>query len=245
MDDSGKDITESGKTGEVYIKAPFPMVGYLNNPAATTEANAPGGWIKSGDIGYFRSGRWYVCDRKKDIIKVRGWQVSPTELEAVLLLHPDITDAAVIGVKCSEGLTELPHAYVVRAAGSTITEAEVKEWMRARLARYKDVEEVIFVPTLPRNPTGKILRRFLREAEVKEEKPVAEKASTKNLAANDGIAPAHAATAEILRLISQAKPLKRSAEENESSSCRTSNNQKSSRMGLLITSPGSVKASRN
>ena len=161
VDDAGKDRLEDGQVGEIYIKSHFSMLGYLNNPIATAEAFAPGGWIRSGDVGYVKDFKWYVPDRKKDVIKVKGWQVSPTELEGVLLLHEDIIDAGVIGTQTANTFDGIPRGFVVRRPGSTVTENDVKIWMRERLVRYKQVDRVIFVTEIPRNPTGKILRRLL------------------------------------------------------------------------------------
>ena len=139
------------------------MMGYLNNPAATLEAFSPDGWVRTGDVGYIRDGKWYVVDRTKDLIKVRGWQVSPVEIEAALLDHHLVTDAAVIGVPAQDGTGEVPIAYVVKAEDS-LGEDDIKTFLGERLARYKGVDSVVFVDTIPRNPTGKILRRVLRDA---------------------------------------------------------------------------------
>jgi hypothetical protein len=140
------------------------MKGYLNNPTASAEAFTKDGWVRSGDIGYVQDGKWYVIDRTKDLIKVRGWQVSPAEIEASLLEHPDIIDAAVIGMAARDGCGEVPQAFVVRKEDSDLEEKDIKEFLGVRLARYKGVEEVQFVDRIPRNPTGKILRRILRDS---------------------------------------------------------------------------------
>lgn len=145
------------------------MLGYRNNPTATAEAIAPGGWVRSGDVGYVKDTKWYVPDRKKDVIKVKGWQVSPTELEGVLLLHDDIIDAGVISHQSANTFDGVPRAFVVRRQGSTITEDDVKVWMSERLVRYKQVDRIIFVTEIPRNPTGKILRRLLKDGQYTEE----------------------------------------------------------------------------
>lgn len=139
------------------------MMGYLNNSTATSEAFSPDGWVRTGDVGFKREGRWYIVDRTKDLIKVRGWQVSPVEIEAALLEHELITDAGVIGVASKDGTGEIPIAFVVRSA-DTLEEADVKTFLGGRLARYKSVDEVVFVDAIPRNPTGKILRRVLRDS---------------------------------------------------------------------------------
>ena len=139
------------------------MMGYLNNPAATLEAFSHDGWVRTGDVGYTRDGKWYVVDRTKDLIKVRGWQVSPVEIEAALLEHRLIIDAAVIGVAGQDGTGEVPIAFVVKAEDS-LQEDDVKSFLAGRLARYKGVDAVVFIDAIPRNPTGKILRRVLRDA---------------------------------------------------------------------------------
>ncbi|OBT69247.1 hypothetical protein VE03_01891 [Pseudogymnoascus sp. 23342-1-I1] len=167
VDDDGNDCPD-GQAGEIYIKPPFPMLGYLNNATATAEAFATDGWTRSGDVGYVKDTKWYVPDRKKDVIKVKGWQVSPTELESVLLLHEDIIDAGVIGIQAANTFDGVPRAFVVLRPGSTLAESDVKMWMRERLAGYKQVDRVIFVTELPRNPTGKILRRLLLEGKYTE-----------------------------------------------------------------------------
>ncbi|OBT80823.1 hypothetical protein VF21_00226 [Pseudogymnoascus sp. 05NY08] len=169
VDDAGNDCLEDGQVGEIYIKPLFPMLGYLNNPTATTEAFAPGGWTRSGDVGYVKDSKWYVPDRKKDVIKVKGWQVSPTELESVLLLHEDIIDAGVIGIQAANTYDGVPRGFVVRRPGSIVTEDDVKIWMKERLVRYKQLDRVIFVTDIPRNPTGKILRRLLQAGKYTEE----------------------------------------------------------------------------
>ncbi|RDW71713.1 hypothetical protein BP5796_07747 [Coleophoma crateriformis] len=164
VDHNGTIVKKDGMRGEIHIRSPHPMKGYLNNPKATSEAFSDDGWVKSGDVGYVRNGKWYVIDRTKDLIKVRGWQVSPAEIEAALLEHPAIMDAAVIGMASRDGLGEEPQGFVVRRAGSNLQKDEVKSFLRERLARYKGVEDVKFVDRIPRNPAGKILRRVLRDA---------------------------------------------------------------------------------
>ena len=158
----GRIIKKDGVQGELHIKPPHPMKGYLNNASGTSEAFSADGWVRSGDVGYVKHGKWYVIDRTKDLIKVRGWQVSPAEIEAVLVGHPGIADAAVIGIAADDGTGEVPQGFIVRAEGSKVDEDEVKSFLRERLARYKEVDHVVFVDRIPRNPTGKILRRVLR-----------------------------------------------------------------------------------
>jgi len=164
VDNHGVEIHEDNTKGEIQIKAQHPMKGYLNNPLETNETFTSDGYVRSGDIGYVQDGKWYVIDRTKDLIKVRGWQVSPAEIEASLLEHSAISDAAVIGVPAGEKSgEEIPIAYVVRNTAATIDASDVKTFLAGRLSRFKEVKDVRFVESIPRNPTGKILRRVLRE----------------------------------------------------------------------------------
>jgi acyl-CoA synthetase (AMP-forming)/AMP-acid ligase II len=128
--------------------------------------------LKTGDIGYCdeRTKKWYIIDRKKELIKVRGFQVAPPELEGVLLLHPQIVDAAVIGLKGMPGQPadlELPRAYIVRRPGpegEKLTADEVKQWCGTKLAKYKELTGgVVFLDAIPKNASGKILKTILRD----------------------------------------------------------------------------------
>ncbi|KAL2069334.1 hypothetical protein VTL71DRAFT_15672 [Oculimacula yallundae] len=170
VDVSGAVVQKDGVVGEIQIHTPHTMKKYLNNPSSTAEARTSDGWIRTGDVGYVQQGNWYVIDRTKDLIKVRGWQVSPAEIEAALLEHPGIRDAGVIASPAEDGCGEVPLAFVVRNVDAKIDEDSVKEFLGMRLARYKNVEAVEFVESIPRNPTGKILRRVLRDGRVKKEK---------------------------------------------------------------------------
>lgn len=161
-------MEEEEALGEIHIRSPSLMKGYLNNEKATSEVFTEDGWIRSGDIGYVKKGRWYVVDRTKDLIKVRGWQVSPAEIECALLEHSDIIDAAVIGIHALDDSGEVPQAFVVRKPQSNVDEKDVKDFLGRRLAKYKGVAKVEFVDAIPRNPTGKILRRVLRDSVYKE-----------------------------------------------------------------------------
>ncbi|KAL5360469.1 hypothetical protein BJX96DRAFT_184557 [Aspergillus floccosus] len=170
VDDDGKDV-EEGKEGEFLVKGPVVTTGYYNNPEATKDAFTADGWFKSGDIGVRKNGLFYIVDRKKELIKYKGLQVAPAELEALLLSHPQIMDAAVIGVAAPDGSgNEVPRAYIV-ADQKKITEDEVKEFVKANLAHYKQLRGgVIFLPAIPKSLSGKILRRELREQAKKEAK---------------------------------------------------------------------------
>ncbi|KAL1551269.1 4-coumarate--CoA ligase [Salvia divinorum] len=143
------------------LKAPrVLMKGYLNNEKATTEVIDEGEWLHTGDVGYFdEEGRLYVVDRVKELIKYKGFQVAPAELEELLITHPQIMDAAVIGLDDAEA-GEIPIAYVVRSSLSTLTTLQVQQFIAEQVAPFK---RVIFVKDIPRSNTGKILRNLLRQ----------------------------------------------------------------------------------
>lgn len=174
VDDDGVDITDFNVSGELCVRGPIVVPGYLNNPAANEEAFDTEGFYHTGDVGYCdrKAKLWYMVDRKKELIKVHAFQVAPPELEAVLLSHPRIIDAAVIGVPFGFHGDQLPRAYVVRRPGTegdSLTEVEVKRFMEGKLARYKRLDGgVRFVPAIPKNASGKILKRVLREEAKKE-----------------------------------------------------------------------------
>lgn len=160
---------ETGKTlgpnhiGEICAKGPMIMKGYLKNDQETQSIIDKDGWLHSGDTGYFdEDENFYIVDRIKDLIKYRGFQVAPAELEAVLLRNPKIKDAAVIGIK-DEVDGELPLAFVVVQPGSELTEMEVKAWVENHLSKYKHLRGgVRMIAEIPKNASGKILRRELR-----------------------------------------------------------------------------------
>lgn len=140
------------------------MLGYVNNEKATREAFEGDGWLRSGDVGLIAASKVYIIDRKKELIKIRGWQVSPTEVESALLQHPEIYDAAVVGVQLpGGGAGEMARAYVVSKPATQLSEDAVKSFAGLTLANYKIPEEVVFVPSILKNSTGKILRRVIRE----------------------------------------------------------------------------------
>ena len=159
---TGKDA-EQGAEGELWVKGPNVMAGYLNNPEATAETLVDGGWLRTGDIAAYdpQNGVYVITDRLKELIKYKGYQVAPAELEAVLLRHDDITDSAVIGVADEDG-GEAPKAFVVRRPGATITEDEVKAWIAEIVAPHKKIRHVEFVDEVPKSSSGKILRKDLR-----------------------------------------------------------------------------------
>ncbi|KAK5170923.1 uncharacterized protein LTR77_004067 [Saxophila tyrrhenica] len=164
-DSDGPEVGPYDVRGELCIRGPTVIKGYLDNPEANARDWDEEGFFHTGDIVYCDSKTklWYVVDRRKELIKVRGFQVAPSEIEGVLLSHPLVKDAAVIGVVRGEA-GELPRAYVVVEAGKTLTEEEVRSWVGEKLARYKQVEGgVKFVESIPKTVSGKILKRVLKE----------------------------------------------------------------------------------
>ncbi|KAH8819028.1 hypothetical protein F5884DRAFT_796 [Xylogone sp. PMI_703] len=164
VDEDGKEV-EEGQPGEVLVKGPVVTKGYYNNPQATKDAFVDG-WFCTGDIAIWKNGLPYIVDRKKELIKYKGLQVPPAELEALLLSHPQILDAAVIGVTMPG--TEVPRAYIVRAPPApgkpALSEDDVKEFVKGKVADYKQLRGgVVFVDAIPKSGSGKILRRELRD----------------------------------------------------------------------------------
>ncbi|TQJ74768.1 4-coumarate--CoA ligase family protein [Streptomyces sp. SLBN-31] len=162
LDDPDKDLGV-GESGEILIRGPQVMKGYLGRPDATAAMIDNDGWLHTGDVGHVDAEGWlFVVDRVKELIKYKGFQVAPAELEALLLTHPGIADAAVIGVYNDEH-NEVPHAYVVRQPTATdLTEGEVMMYVAEHVAPYKRVRQVTFIDDVPRAASGKILRRELR-----------------------------------------------------------------------------------
>jgi acyl-CoA synthetase (AMP-forming)/AMP-acid ligase II len=147
--------------GELCFRGPQVMAGYLNNPEATAQMVDPAGWLHTGDIGHVDDdGYFYVVDRVKELIKYKGWQVAPAELEAVLVSHPRVADAAVVRVP-DEQAGEVPKAFVVATA--ELSAQEIMEYVAERVAPYKKVRAVEFIDQIPKSLSGKILRRLLME----------------------------------------------------------------------------------
>ncbi|MEU0371473.1 4-coumarate--CoA ligase family protein [Streptomyces sp. NPDC006283] len=165
LDGSGREMGV-GEEGEIVIRGPQVMKGYLGRPEATAAMIDTDGWVHTGDIGRVDDDGWlFVVDRVKELIKYKGFQVAPAELEALLLTHESIADAAVIGVYDGDG-NEIPKAYVVRQPGAEgLTEDNVVDFVAERVAPYKKVRRVEFIGGVPRAASGKILRRELRERE--------------------------------------------------------------------------------
>jgi acyl-CoA synthetase (AMP-forming)/AMP-acid ligase II len=152
-----------GSDGEIAIRGPQVMSGYLNDPEATAAAIDADGWLHTGDLGHIDAdGRLHLVDRLKELIKVRGFQVPPAELEAVLVSHPAVADAAVIPVTDRRG-NEAPKALVVLRAPAE--PAELQRFVAERVAPHKRLRRVEVIDAVPRTPSGKILRRVLVERE--------------------------------------------------------------------------------
>ncbi|KAF9882047.1 4-coumarate- ligase [Colletotrichum karsti] len=182
VDESGKEITEPKVPGELLVTGPTVMRGYWRNPKATAETivteSEGNRWLRTGDIAYVdkleTGGLFYIVDRKKELIKVKGNQVAPAELEALLLERPDVADVAVIGVTING--EEFPRAYIVRTPGTNATGEEIAKWLEERVSKHKRLRGgVAFTDVIPKNPSGKILRKVLREQAKKEvgDEPVA------------------------------------------------------------------------
>ncbi|GHE80788.1 acyl-CoA synthetase [Streptomyces longispororuber] len=151
-----------GTPGEILVRGHHVMSGYDGDPAATREVLTPDGWLRTGDVGVLDpAGNLTVTDRIKDMFVVGGFNAYPAEIERLLTGHPDVADAAVVGVPDTR-LGEVGKAYVVRRPGATLTADDVIAWARREMANYKVPRQVAFVPELPRNASGKVLKRELR-----------------------------------------------------------------------------------
>lgn len=147
--------------GELWLKGPAVMKGYLKNEAATSTTIVADGWLRTGDLCYFdEDGYLFVVDRIKELIKHKGYQVAPAELEAILLNHPHILDAAVIPLEDEEA-GEVPMAYIVRETGSELSEYQVIQFVAGQVAPYKKIKRVAFINAIPKSAAGKILRKDL------------------------------------------------------------------------------------
>jgi acyl-CoA synthetase (AMP-forming)/AMP-acid ligase II len=158
--ESGREKT-NGEVGELQVKSPSTMAGYL--PEQANDEAFVDGWYRTGDIGWIEPDGWiHITDRFKEMIKVRGFQVAPAEIEAVLLAHPGVADCAVFGVD-DANLGEAVVAAVQVRAGQTVSAAELELAVRSSLASYKQLRHVVFVEEIPRLPSGKVLRRALKD----------------------------------------------------------------------------------
>ncbi|KAL3631762.1 4-coumarate--CoA ligase 1 [Castilleja foliolosa] len=148
--------------GEICIRGDQIMKGYLNDPDSTERTIDKDGWLHTGDIGFIDGDdELFIVDRLKELIKYKGFQVAPAEIEALLLNHPNISDAAVVPL-IDEQAGEVPVAFVVKSNGSTITEDEIKQFVSKQVVFYKRLNRVFFIDAIPKSPSGKILRKDLR-----------------------------------------------------------------------------------
>ncbi|MGI9600856.1 MAG: AMP-binding protein [Acidimicrobiales bacterium] len=162
VDEEGNDQPVGGE-GELWVRGPQVMVGYLNNAEATTATIDSDGWLHTGDVARIDDDHHvYIVDRVKELIKYKGFQVPPAELEAIIVTHPAVADVAVIGVPDDEA-GELPKAFVVLKPGEEASGTDVQEFVADKVAHYKQIRQVEFIDEIPKSASGKILRRFLRD----------------------------------------------------------------------------------
>jgi acyl-CoA synthetase (AMP-forming)/AMP-acid ligase II len=161
--ESGQELP-IGTEGELLIRGPQIMKGYLNQPDETTASIDAGGWYHTGDVGFVDAdGDFFIVDRTKELIKYKGFQVAPAELEALLLTHPAVADVAVVRHPDDEA-GEVPKAFVVRRADDVarhVSGETIMEWVAERVAPHKRIRVVEFAEEIPKSPAGKILRRLL------------------------------------------------------------------------------------
>ena len=158
------DVPAAGTSapGELWVRGPQVMTGYLNRPEATAEMLDDEGWLRTGDVATVTDGEIFrIVDRLKELIKYKGYQVAPAVLEAVLLEHPSIADAAVVGANDDDG-QEVPKAFVVRQADAELTAQDVMDFVAAKVAPHEKVRLVEFIDVVPKSASGKILRKDLR-----------------------------------------------------------------------------------
>jgi len=161
---TGKDLGRNER-GELWVRGPQVMKGYLNPPDATQECLDGDGWLRTGDIAMVDDeGRFRVVDRLKEFIKYKGYQVAPAELEDLLMAHEAVEDAAVVPSPDDEA-GELPKAFIVRRPGAEIDAEEIKRYVAERVAPYKKLRLVEFIDEIPKSASGKLLRRVLVERE--------------------------------------------------------------------------------
>ncbi|CAL5871709.1 uncharacterized protein PFLUO_LOCUS5962 [Penicillium psychrofluorescens] len=175
-EDGVTEIVDRNKRGELWVRGQNIMKGYWRNPEATKSTKTEDGWLKTGDIAFVDDqDKFFVVDRMKELIKVKGNQVAPAELEALLLEQPAVADAAVIGIAINND--EAPRAYIVLKPGQTATAEDIVQFMEGKVSAFKRITGgVRFIEAIPKNPSGKILRKTLREQakeELKKENPAA------------------------------------------------------------------------
>lgn len=165
LDPQGNSLP-ANQSGEFALRGPQVMMGYMDDLEKTRECLSESGWLRTGDIAHYdNDGFFFITDRIKELIKVRGYPVAPAELEALLLNHEAVDDAAVIQIP-DEASGELPRAYVVLSAAAVghVTESDLYKWIKSRVAAYKRLDGgVVFIDSIPKSASGKILRRILRD----------------------------------------------------------------------------------
>lgn len=159
--------TPRGEPGEIWIKGPTVFKGYLNNPAATSEAINQDGYFQTGDVGFEDvDGNLFITDRIKELIKYKGSQVAPAELEGVLSSHPKVKDVAVVGAYVDAIASEVPLGYIVPVHGvipNESTAREIVDWLAAQVVKTKQLRGgVVWIEEIPKSASGKILRRILK-----------------------------------------------------------------------------------
>jgi 4-coumarate--CoA ligase len=163
VDPDGND-QDINSDGELWVRGPQVMKGYLNNPEATAETIDADGWLHTGDVARIdANGNVFIVDRVKELIKYKGFQVPPAELEALIITHDAVADVAVIGIPEIEA-GELPKAFVALKPGAEASEDDIIEFVAERVASYKKIRLVEFIDEIPKSASGKILRRFLRDS---------------------------------------------------------------------------------
>lgn len=164
VDENGNDLGPN-EDGELLVKGPQVMIGYLNNPTATQETVDADGWLHTGDLARIdEDGFMSIVDRVKELIKYKGFQVAPAELEALIVTHPAVADVAVVGMPDDEA-GELPKAFVSLKPNVDAPSAQdIRDFVSAHVASYKQVHEVDFIDSIPKSASGKILRRLLRDS---------------------------------------------------------------------------------
>ena len=159
--DTGED-QPIGERGELWVRGPQVMTGYLNNPTATADTIDSDGWLHTGDIAIIdEHGHMTIVDRMKELIKYKGFQVAPAELEALLITHPKVADVAVIGIPDDEA-GEIPKAFVTTPAGESVTLEEIQALVSEHLVSYKQIQILEVIDEIPKSASGKILRKDLR-----------------------------------------------------------------------------------
>ena len=162
IDEEEKEVIGEGAVGELYLRGPQIMKEYWRNEKATKDSKDAEGWFKTGDVALCKGDRFWIVDRKKELIKVNSLQVAPAELEAVLLEHPDLADAAAVGITVHG--EEYPRAYVVLQQGAKATEKDVQDFVAGKVAKHKRlVGGVSFIDEVPKLASGKIVRKQMKE----------------------------------------------------------------------------------